>query len=265
MFNGGDTWTSGTSVISFGEAKNRLLNGLEELIPDAPCNNFFVLGNHDTGYDYGANDSVYGPYFTTEELAAIVGNATGCDVVYDPNGYDFAYYVDFDNYRVIVLNNDLQNVGAQEPSYQIYQFIGKALMTLDGRTAVVISHKYMKIDSQDPEYVANRIGDLIVAFNAKSTFTIVTNHIMNFANCDGDVACWIFGHTHKDLNLALSDGTPVIGVTTDNAGGELGGITRTAGTVTENAFDVFTINRNDNTIKATRIGAGSDRSFTWPK
>ena len=86
---------------------------------------------------------------------------------------------------------------------------------------------------------------------------------MDFANCDGDVACWIFGHTHKDYSTTLSDGTPVIGVTTDNAGGEQGGLNRTHGTVNENAFDVFTINADSSTIDATRSGAGSNRHVSY--
>ena len=74
---------------------------------------------------------------------------------------------------------------------------------------------------------------------------------------------WISGHTHKDLSETLSDGTPIICTTTANAGGELGGLDRTLGTVNENAFDIITVDTVNKTVNATRIGAGSDRALSY--
>lgn len=72
------------------------------------------------------------------------------------------------------------------------------------------------------------------------------------------------GHCHADAIVTGDLPCPIITVTT--AGGspyDSTEATRTAGTTTETAIDVVSINKADQTINMTRIGVGSDRSCTY--
>ena len=72
-----------------------------------------------------------------------------------------------------------------------------------------------------------------------------------------NVVCHIAGHVHYD-NLLYDEG--VLTVTTQSAQSWAWCPTcpqRKCGTITETAFDVFSI--KDNMVKITRFGAGEDR------
>lgn len=260
MFNGGDTWTRGTGESSYGEAKTRLISGVDETTPNAPCNWFFALGNHETGLD----GKLTTPMFSTKDMQRIMGgNVTGYDVMYDPASTNLAYWVDIDDIRYICTNVGLGTVGSDEAQANVKLFMAEALSTLNGKTAVVVGHVYYTGTSDSVNGQAAEIGEMIVAFNAKGEYNIGSYGNVNFANASGEVALWITGHRHKDVTAQLSDGTPVVITTTCNAGAELGGLDRTVGTVNENAFDVVSIDTTNKTVYLTRIGAGQDRTLSY--
>ena len=260
MFNGGDTWTRGTGESSYGEAKTRLISGVDETTPNAPCNWFFALGNHETGLD----GNLTTPMFSTKDMQRIMGgNVTGYDVIYDPASSKLAYWVDVDDIRYICTNVGLGTVGSDEAHANVKLFMAEALSTLNGKTAVVVGHVYYTGTSDNVNGQAAEIGEMIVAFNAKGEYNIGSYGNVNFANANGEVALWITGHRHKDVTAQLTDGTPVVITTTCNAGAELGGLDRTVGTVNENAFDVVSIDTTNKTVYLTRIGAGQDRELSY--
>ena len=78
-----------------------------------------------------------------------------------------------------------------------------------------------------------------------------------------DVIAAFGGHAHIDYSFNTPGGIPVILTTCDSDIQESGGLTRTRGTTTEQAFDVVLINYDTRTIKLVRVGAGSDRTFTY--
>ena len=91
--------------------------------------------------------------------------------------------------------------------------------------------------------------------------------VFGTADKKSQLIAMIGGHTHRD-EITTNYGCLLISVTTD-AGGTTASDwdanypTRTPGTVTEQAFDVFHINIQDKTIYMTRIGAGEDRYLTY--
>ena len=267
VINGGDTWASGTSAIDIGEAKKRFINGINETIPNAPCNWYFVLGNHDNGLDYlvqGDNVTTFGPYFTTKEVQEIMGgNLTMKDCIYDPKSTDLEYYFDHDNIRVIVLNNDLVTEGSSESQYSTLVFLCEALLSMGDKTAVIVTHKFC--NNQGVRYNgASLIEEILVAYNTRGSYTLATNQVARFGECTGHVCLVVSGHLHEDYSGSLSDGTPVVITTSANAGaGSAQGEDRTIGTVSENAIDVFSVDTTNRMIFVTRIGYGNDRSFAY--
>lgn len=73
----------------------------------------------------------------------------------------------------------------------------------------------------------------------------------------GDLIACISGHMHNDL-YNIDDNLLSICTMCD----AMYGSGRIKGTITEQAFDVFTVNFKNKTIKTVRVGYGSDRSFS---
>ena len=265
--NGGDVWTNRMNPLAYGDAKQRFIAGMEETIPNAPCEYYYLFGNHDTGVQ--TNGTTYtDPTFDAEEFNEIcIGNFTGRNIIYNPATDYPNYYFDVNNIRFIAVNPQGTNVHwPHESEKNMCEFLCDALLSAGNRTIIIISHVYYWGD-ETVSTQALVLANAIVAYNARQTYsgpeTSGYSIVSNFSNCAGKVACWIAGHRHKDAVTALSDGTPVVIVTTCNAGAEMGDVSRTAGTITENAFDVVSVDTQNKTIYFTRIGAGEDREVTY--
>ncbi len=86
----------------------------------------------------------------------------------------------------------------------------------------------------------------------------------DFSKAKGNLVGYFAGHIHYDHN-AVTGGVSVIATrcdakeeNTEDLKGE-----RTAGTITEQSFDVFTVNTKEKKIYATKIGAGTDRVIAY--
>lgn len=89
-----------------------------------------------------------------------------------------------------------------------------------------------------------------------------------YDTCDATIIGVIAGHIHRDYNMTSDKGYPIITTTCDASGThastyDINYPTRTAGTTTEQAFDVFHIDKDNRKIYVTRIGAGIDREFNY--
>lgn len=85
----------------------------------------------------------------------------------------------------------------------------------------------------------------------------------DFTQCSNNAVIGVVsGHAHAD---SLTKNTSNINrlVTTTTTLFEAGSLTRTYGTDTELAFDVINVNKAERKVKVIRVGAGSDREFTY--
>ncbi len=87
----------------------------------------------------------------------------------------------------------------------------------------------------------------------------INNKSGEYVGTTNKVACCIAGHSHKDQSGVL-DGVLHIMTTSDAAYND-GGWTRTMGTTTEQAIDVFHIDVESGKIYSTRVGAGENREW----
>ena len=118
-------------------------------------------------------------------------------------------------------------------------------------TVVLCSHMYWDILDSDNLPVARQ--PMISAGEQLATLKV---------NASAEIACWIVGHVHKDCDTVIN-GLQVIGVTTDCYRQNHNATTMTLNTNTEQAFDCFQIDTLNKVIKTTRIGAGSDREWSY--
>ena len=79
------------------------------------------------------------------------------------------------------------------------------------------------------------------------------------SNTSATICAIICGHIHRDGSL-IRNGIPFIATTWD---GYYSDSNKKLGTTTELAFDVFTVDTENKTIKASRVGYGEDRTWTY--
>lgn len=147
------------------------------------------------------------------------------------------------------------------------KYVLETIKNNNGYDIIVFSHTGLD-NGGDNGNVANivsgfkRITDGIDKFNQKSSY-IFDGITYDYSGCTGEVVCVFSGHNHVDGCIKTDGGLNVISTTCDAYGEPEGGVVRTKGTITEQAFDVVNIDYENKKIYMTRIGAGEDRTFSY--
>ena len=148
------------------------------------------------------------------------------------------------------------NIGAREghEAEQVEWLTNKALNVEEGWSIVVCTHMihYMNLTTLEltaPNTGGKAVLDALDAYNANE-------------NSRGKVVCILQGHTHHDRITRTSGGIPIIITACDKYLPWMDGetnkepwlATRKAGTITEQAFDIVVINKQEKEIYLYRIG-----------
>lgn len=260
--------TSITKVILGGDYINRedlkataltKINQTAGMYEYADVDTFRVVGNHEfnnpaASAQYEANE------LSASELRFAMFNTFANKATFDPN--TLSYYFDNESQKIRYFVGAVNRSSALN-SNSIKWIADQMEETPTGYGVVVIFHTIIqKTDNTvSPTGSAASLVSLLDAAKAKTSVTIDGN-TYSYSGKTFDVICAICGDKHMDINYTTSGGVNIIATTTDSSQ-ELGDLTRTTGTTTETAFDVVTINRTTKKINFTRIGAGSDREFTY--
>ena len=190
-----------------------------------------------------------------------------------PKGY---YYVDnsVQKIRYLFLNTNYSFTQFSVNTTQIRWIISTLNSVEKGWGVVIFTHWYYGTVNADYTLTRDGIGDAIKAicdgYATKTTGTVLGveaqfNVDFDFTNADGEMICVICGHTHNDYAEQSESGWWVIATMCDAYHGsqQNPAITRTLGTVSEQAIDLYFIDRTERKISTIRIGAGSDRTFTY--
>lgn len=218
---------------------------------------FSVLGNHDRNSN-GTNGQDNTLWLSEDQVYGTLLKDIEEDVTF---GGELYYYRDLPNqkFRMIFLNtgyDTAMGVGTAQLSW-----LQQRLYELqDGWTAVIFQHYVWQEASASVE-------NLTMGAPGTSVKNIVDGQYANMTAHGAHFAGIICGHVHRDYSIMAENGYPIIGTTCDAGGPQAAADpvnpTRTVGTTLEQAFDVFHIDTTAKTIKLTRIGAGSDRSFSY--
>ena len=176
------------------------------------------------------------------------------------------------NYTILNRSNETMYVfiGCEYSSNITNESIKYVLETIKnnyGYNIIVFSHVGLDNGGDDGN-VANIVGgfkrmtDGIDKFNQKSNY-IFDGITYDYSGCTGEVICVFSGHNHVDGCIRTDGGLNVISTTCDAYGAPEGGVVRTKGTITEQAFDVVNIDYENKKIYMTRVGAGEDRVFSY--
>lgn len=249
-----------------------------------------VMGNHDDNafnsneeLQYRVNNTI-----VKEEQSNLFHQVLGDNVVYGKN--KTYYYTDYVNEKIRFIGLDVMDMTYQDigKGYLICQYgyrqeqlnwLAQNALNVpsDGWSVVVFSHipPYTSADMYGTGSIAPYNSDVLMgileAFLDRSSYDNETYDTGDYnidINADysqkgGDVIALICGHTHIDHLLKWNNKIPVI-TTLDDCLHLVGSAPKKiVGTVSEQAFDIFTIDKINRTVYVTRIGAGSDRIFKY--
>ncbi|MQB67142.1 hypothetical protein DN438_03370 [Lactobacillus reuteri] len=135
----------------------------------------------------------------------------------------------------------------------------------DGYVVAIESHLVPLNADQFASFPAAKIGTTIT--NGEDLQAIASAYAAktgDFANAKGDLIGWFGGHYHAD-DITVRNGVTYITTIADCMSiWDIPNVpTKEVGTTSEQAFDVATVDRTNRRVNLTRIGAGSDRSFTY--
>ena len=225
---------------------------------------YFTAGNHDCNA-YGANAN----YYHTDQMYTNYYSYSDNSVFFDDDSYGINFYKDFHEYNIRLVSLDATNTdGGTAPHYKysantVTWFQTILPQTPAGYTVLLITHL-------SPTAAHN--WNNTVPSNAASVLTAINSFISN-----GGKIISLIGHSHSDYSFSspyleiacncnkfeadISADIVEDGTTLYPAGAKRW--KRTAGTATEDCFDVVVIRPLSGAINLVRFGAGEDRSFSY--
>lgn len=231
-----------------------------------------TVGNHEWAYGgfenpYNvSNEWVYDWYYRDDEANK------NKPIIYGENGTYF-YQDDLTNKVRYVSVNVMDYQSEDEPSEnnKIFKFFvsqtqikwlkEKAFhLPDDDWQIIVFSHVPIWTDSDKPEWSSSYIDNAEELEQLVDDFFRKTNYASAYK---GTIVCWISGHTHRDAMLRIKGGVMHIVTNGDLFLQATGSQDRIKGTISEQCFDVLSVNKSERKVYLTRVGAGSDREFNY--
>lgn len=292
----GDVVTRGADKTA--ESMDASFAAVEKLLEPVRDRLLQTQGNHDGSWgaeDLDGDGDVEGTEFychsfTPQKLHSLIYRKVGLvgEVHFDEDGCGY-YLDDVSNKVRYILLNSHQNTYAQNAdgtakynNMRIFRFgqsqfdlVVEALTTVPGEDWAVVTASHVPLNDTYASVFGGNQGchvlmrKLLAAYQNKTAFSgsfagtygdDAVSISADFAGVAGHYIAHFSGHTHTD-SCGVYDGITVI--TTRCDGKEENDETlkseRVAGTITEQSFDIITVNRATGMVYATKIGAGKDR------
>lgn len=267
VLSGGDFPSAYGTKENVDDSAEQLLNYINYI----GRNKFFtVQGNHDFTINHNNVEGTTGftaqnPYLYYYLGRPIEQHVSGLEY---PNIY---YYIDIPSVRIriFMLNScDSHDSNVEKDwgvNYSVTEsqirWLAEHMTDVNDYHFIFISHVpadsalYGYHSSQDP------IHAIALALTNKTVYNYNTISV-DFTTSTNDIACHITGHGHKD-DSHIDNNFLSIETTCDAHYNDDQWKPATVGTIKEQAFDVFTIDFTNRTIKTVRFGRGEDREWTF--
>lgn len=273
-FDGGDI-IAGLGI----ETKEMIIADIEEqkqVFDSISDKRLLVEGNHDAAYSDGGVD--YAGNLTLEEFYSIFfrSQSLNDNVVFGNDGTYF--YVDDVSQKIRYIGLNALDTPYDVNKMHVFCFrdeqiqwlVNNALEIPSDEWSVVVCSHNIPIENQKGIIVnADVLLNVFNAFKNKTSYsgdgtnaTYPTSVNVDFTNRGGNFVCWIGGHVHYDY-LEVANGINLVTTLNDSLQIQTNAPVKTQGTDTEQSFDIFTINKITRTVDVTRVGAGTDRTFTY--
>lgn len=247
---GGDLINQSTDVTLMEQIMNLCVRSFNFKNTFFPC----AFGNHDNNSNMGLDPQYH---FTTDGVYALMQKQAENHVTYITTD-KFNFYFDAAATRTRFIVCDTGTNGDFNKYDELTALLNN---TPTGYKVVIVAHWLMQ--NQVKSAFANNLAIIIDAFNSRETCTI-DGTSRDFTSANGEIVCAIAGHAHYDDSWTTPDGIPFI-ITDCDCGARTNNTDYpyVPGTITEQAFDVVTIDYVNRVIKCTRIGRGSDRTIEY--
>lgn len=289
----------GDFVTGHGTAsKQSILNDIKldrEMFGDVWDRVLRTEGNHDAAYDGDASVPIYyTKNLTEEECYNYMFRHNSLQPQKVVGGNKSYFYQDdiVNKIRIIMLNSSdlpagVDGTGKSLTKYnkmqkacmreaQVNWFANVALQVPDDTWSVLVCSHIEPYSTDMIVQNGNMAAEILQAFKNKTgysgsskatveaEFKFTTS--VHFGGKGGNVIGWLSGHMHADSlnrNRPVGINYNIVETLNDSKNVWAGQPNKTTGTATEQAFDVLTINKKTRKVNLTRIGAGTDRLFTY--
>lgn len=287
LATGGDNVTNGTkaNVLSAYDSLYNNLSGLKV---------YPINGNHDDNSIFDVN-SIKSPisvnYFTPAEQYNKLYSSIEGSVVMDDSGKSLYYYHDEKDAKIrfihlnaidipYIQDNGLLRYNGQWKyafsNAQLNWVANKALkFSESGWGVVFVAHippiLWLSYPGDTPVENADVLLGIMQAYKNGTSYVSVatTGDFAQSVNVDytsqgaGDIIAYIYGHDHEDKHTVVNGITYISTLNASISKDWPNAPAKTVGTVSETAFDLYTIDRATRKISITRFGAGADREYTY--
>lgn len=252
VVSGGDMGDDYSSAETMRQSHRELMDALYGLPVPVHC----CVGNHDDGLGNAADN-----HWDTREHVILPKEMHEICMKYNPTKENYYYFDDEkNNFRFVFLNTSdipyLTDENGQIPFGWRYEISNRQAEWFENEA--LATDKRILVFSHTPLHNAGVFGSGTTKKPLKPYDDLLNGPRVYYAvKHSPTVAATIFGHVHYD-NFFYDDDILVMSTTCSMMQKWTATCPdRVCGTVTETAFDVISI--KDNTLYATRFGAGEDR------
>nr|DAG73243.1 MAG TPA: Calcineurin-like phosphoesterase [Caudoviricetes sp.] len=215
-----------------------------------------AFGNHDSNWNnYGGQHNYPERKFDTSTQYALMQKQSEELVSYFTSvGWNFYFDKVSTKTRYIILDT------GENGTFSSYSELSKILSdTPAGYHIVIMAHWLYETKIST---ACENIQKMIDAYNSRGSVSILGT-VYNYSSALASICLLLGGHMHKDMDWSTDGGIPVVltdcdaGYRTDNTDYPF-----KTGTITEQAFDVITLDYTNSAVKCVRVGRGANRNFS---
>lgn len=287
IINGGDMLSERTTKPEY----LRLMREAQSHFGNLLDKTYFTMGNHDDN-SYQTNDNGNWSRLVDdkEQFSEYFRYLTDKTVMGESGKY---YYVDDNNFKIRMIMLDSIDIPyIKEGNYAKYrgqnmwayrqeqlEWFGNIALDVPDEDWSVMVFSHLQPYATGVTGATGTIRNATIARKILQAFKNKTSYSGNsstntedelratvsvdFTNGGGNVIGWFTGHVHYDNMVDMPEGIKLITTLCDGWSPWADAPVKTKGTTTEHAFDILTINTKDRKVDLTRIGAGSNRSFSY--